>query len=131
VQACPFGSPSTRLNLASEPLPNPGDLRRKLPRDLRVVGDVVASYFVAECATDDESEFVELTMSLRARFASDEETTSSSPAPAPGSGGIEECLCVQGRVRDHARALIVVTPGGFERMFEEGGIAAARCGGAT
>jgi len=37
------------------------DLWNGLPQDLRAVGDVVASYFMAECATDDESEFVELT----------------------------------------------------------------------
>lgn len=37
------------------------DLWHGVPVDIRGAGDVVASYFVAECATDSEAEFVALT----------------------------------------------------------------------
>jgi hypothetical protein len=39
-----------------------------------------------------------------------------------GPGGVSHALKVES---DSARALVVVTPGGFEQMFEEGGVAAA------
>jgi len=41
------------------------DLWAGLPADLDGVGDVVGSYFVAECATDCEAEFIELTKRVR------------------------------------------------------------------